>query len=503
MARKYQKVKILGLAGILAGISFNSYGDSLIDIYRQALANDPTYKQAEADWLAYQQNLPIARAAFFPNLAIQAGAAYNIPNYTQDAAFATNQNYWATNVTLTATQPIFNWAIWDTYQSADAAVKASTANFYFAQQDLITRTVRAYLNVLQAYDILRYTRASKAAFAQEYDTAKQKYDVGLASITDVYDSQSKYDQTQAKEIANVNQLEVSLENLHQITGHYYTFLEGLPGKGIPLIPPTPNDISVWSETATRQNYQLQAQHFTAEASKANIGVKEAGFFPSLGIQASYSDQRQYDRELTFVPGSPSETLVQQLGTIGIGLSYSIFSGGSVVAETRQARFQYASASAKEETVHRQVVGATRQAFLGVNSYSAQVRADALSIKSAQSALSSARAGYSVGVRTLLDVLDDTTLVYQSQQAYALDQYAYMNNFVALKESAGTLGVDDVARLSSWLSKPIDLEAAKKISNSTTTKEPRQGPTSAPQRAPATTAPESAPQKYTEPKPAVS
>ena len=476
MSRNLQKILIVITAGILTGISMNSYAESLEDVYRQALANDPIYKQAQADWLAAQQNLPIARAALLPNLALQAGGAYNFPNYTQDAAFATNENYYSSNVALNLTQPIFNYALWQTLKGAEASVKAATANYYFSQQDLIARTIKAYLDVLQANDILRFTRAKKAAFAQEYDTAKQKYDVGLVPITDVYDAQAKYDQTKAQEIASINQLEDSLEILHEITAHYYQYLDGLGQKGIPLITPAPNDINAWAATSAKQNYQLQAQHYNVEASKANIGVQAAGFLPSFGIQGSFTDQRQYDRTLTFVSPpnvAPTETLVQQLGTIGVGMNLNIFSGGSVVAETRQARYQYASASAKEETVHRQVVGATRQAFLGVNSYSAQVRADALSIKSSQSALDSARAGYNVGTRTLLDVLDDTTQLYQNQQAYSLDQYAYMNNFVALKESAGTLSGADVAKLNEWLPKPIDLDAQKQISQTTNTKQPRQ------------------------------
>lgn len=474
MSRPQRKRKLIGVIGIiLSGICISGHAESLLDVYRQALANDPIFKQAQADWLAAQENLPIAYAALLPNLGLQAGVAYNVPNYTEDAAFATNEPYFNSSFQLTLNQPLFNWALWETLSQAKAGVKAATANYYYSQQDLIARTVRAYLSVLQANDILRFTRANKAAFAQEYDTAKQKYDVGLVPITDVYDAQAKYDQTNAKELANVNQLEDSLENLHEITGHYYEFLDGLGGTQIPLVAPSPNNIIAWAETAGRQNYQLQAQHYSALASKANIGIKEAGFYPSFGIQGTYTDLRQFDRTLTFAPNRPTETLVQQLATIGVGVNFNLFSGGSTVAQTRQARYEYASASAREETIRQQVMGATRQAFLGVNSYSAQVKADELSIKSSQNALESSRAGYEVGTRTLLDLLNNTTQLYQNQQAYAVDQYAYINNFVALKETAGTLGNADVAKFSSWLKHPIDLEAAKKGSKNTETKQPRQ------------------------------
>lgn len=475
MLRIKPKIKILALciSGVLTGNCVTSYAESLLEVYQQAVAYDSQFKQAQADWFAAQQNIPIARASLLPNIAIQAGAAYNNQDFTQDAAFAANGVYSSTSFNLTLNQPILNWGLWKTLEGAEANVKAATANYYFSQQDLISRTVKAYLNVLQANDILRFTRAKKRAFAEEYDTAKQKFDVGLVPITDVYDAQAKYDQSKAQEIADINQLADSLESLRIITGHYYIYLNGLTSEGIPLINPAPNDIEAWSATAARQSYQIKAQHFTAEAAKANIGVQAAGFLPSFGIQGSISDQRQYDRDLLFAFPPKNEDLVQDLSTLGVGMNFNVLSGGSVVAQTQQARYQYASASAKEETVYQQVVAATRQAFLGVNSNNAQVKADVLSIKSSQSALSSARAGYQVGTRTLLDVLDDTTQLYQNQQAHALDQYSYINNFVSLKQSAGTLSSADVVKLSSWLTKPINLEAAQRFSGASDIKEPRQ------------------------------
>lgn len=476
MGVKLKKLQVVIVScGILSGVVLNGYAENLLDVYRDALANDSTYKQAQADWLAAQQNIPIAQSYLLPALALTAGGAYNIPNYTEDAAFATNDPYFSSSFSLTLSQPIFNFALWDTLREAKAGVKAATANYYYAQQDLITRTVRAYLSVLQAYDMLRFTRANKAAFAEEYDTAKQKYDVGLVPITDVYDAQARYDQAQARELANINQLADSQEVLQQITGRYYQVLDGLSDKGIPLVAPSPNNIDVWAQTSAKQNYQLQAQHFNAEAMKANIGVQSSSFYPTIGFQGSFSDLRQYDRDLILVPGEESRTLVQQLTTFGIGMNYNFFSGGSTIAQTRQARFQYASASAKEQTVYQQVVGATRQAFLGVNSYAAQIEADELSIKSAASALASVRSAYKVGTRTLLDVLNDTTQLYQSQQSFAIDQYAYINNYVALKQYAGILNGPDIVTLNSWLTKPIDLEAAKRLSKESQTKEERQPP----------------------------
>ncbi len=469
-----QKLKIIFIcfSGLL-GVNSVAHADNLIEVYRQAVINDSNFKQAQADWLAAQQNLPIARAALLPNITLQAAVAGNYQEFTTDASFTRNGTYGSSSMNLILSQPIFNWQLWSSLKQAEDAVKAATANYFFAQEDLIARTVQAYLNVLQTNDILRLTRANKATLAQQYDVVKQKYDVGLARVTDVYETQAQYDQAVAQEIAQVDALENSLETLHQITCTYYTILDGLSNQGIPLVKPSPNDIDAWSETATRQNYQLQAQHFIALSNQENIQVQAGANYPSFGIQGNISDQRQFDRTLTFVNPNETETIVQDLGTLALGMNFNVFSGGGIAARTAQARQQYASASAKEETLHRQVVATTRKAFLAVNALTSQIEADALAIKSSQSALESARAGYDVGTRTLLDLLQDITQLNQRQQSQAVDQYGYMNNYVALKEAAGTLSSADVATLSSWLTKPIDLNAARKGSNDNKPKEPRQ------------------------------
>lgn len=448
-----------------------SYADNLMQVYRQAIDNDPTFKQAEADWLTARMNMPIAVAALLPNISAQAAVAFNNQQFTNDASFTRNGNYWSSAFSLSLYQPIFNWQYWKQVEAVSAQVKAATANYNAAFQDLMVRTTRAYFNVLQAYDMLRIARANKKTLAQQYDISKQKFDVGLAPITDVYDSQAQYDQAVAQEIANRNTLETNLETLHEITGVYYQVLDGLPAKGTPLVYPTPNDIEAWSITAEKQNYQIMAQRFATEASRINISIQAAAHLPNLSLQGQYSDQTQYNRQLTF-NDFENENLEQKLTTVGLVLQVPIFSGGSIVAKTRQARYEYASASAKLQYVDRQVVGQARQSFLGVVSNISKLKADQKTIISAENALKSSQANYKAGTRTMIDVLRETTQLYQAQQQYAFDQYTYMTNFIALKDAAGTLGPQDISNFSSWLDSPIDLNAAKE-NDHTEPKEDRQ------------------------------
>ncbi len=468
---KFLKLLFGLLTLIFAFNTLPARADNLMQVYTQAISNDPTFKQAEANWLSARMQLPIAIAALLPNISAQAAVAYNNQQFTTDASFTQNGSYYSSAFSLSLYQPLFNWQYWKQIEAVNAQVKAATANYNASFQDLMVRTVKAYFNVLQANEMLRISRANKKTLAQQYDISKQKFDVGLAPITDVYDSQAQYDQAVAQEIAYQNQLEVSLEALHEITNVYYQVLDGLPEKGTPLIFPVPNDIDAWSSTAEKQNYQVMAQRFSTEAARTNISIQAAAHLPNLSLQGQYSDQTQYNRQLTF-DDFESEDLKQKLLTAGLVLQVPIFSGGSVVAQTRKARYDYASASAKLEYAQRQIVGQTRQSFLGVVSNISKIKADRQSIVSAENALKSSKANYEAGTRTMIDVLKETTQLYQAQQQYAFDQYDYMSDFVSLKNAAGTLSPEDISKFSAWLNSPIDLSAAKKDDH-TEPKEQRQ------------------------------
>lgn len=116
MSNPKQKIKTLALcaSSLLIGTSLTIHADSLMDIYHQAVIHDSNFQQAQADWLAAQQNLPLARAALMPNLSLEAYVAGNNQNYTTDASFTQNGSFASSNINLTLNQPIYNWKVWST-----------------------------------------------------------------------------------------------------------------------------------------------------------------------------------------------------------------------------------------------------------------------------------------------------------------------------------------------------------------------------------------------------
>ena len=449
---KKSRTLLLIMSLLVAFVTCSASADSLMQVYDQAVHNDPTFKKAEADWQAAKENFPIALSTYLPLLNITGGLSRNYTK-TLPNKVASDGYYNLSSWSVTVTQPIFNLASWASIKGARASVKSATATYLGAIQDLMVRTANAYFDVLQASEKLRFTIASKNAVYQQLRTAEQQFKVGLIAITSVYDAQSSYDQSIADEIRDRNILYNRLEELRAITGQHYVSLTGLKNT-VPLTPPTPNDIDAWVRVAERQNYGLTAQNYTAISSRENIKQQSAARWPVLDASGTYGSSHKVEN------GDNSGGSIG--GSLGLSLSFAPFQGGAVIANTSQARYQYESALHLLEATHRSVVKDTRQSYLGVMSGINRIKADLQTIRSAEKALSATKAGYVVGTRTMVNVLDDVKSVYQAQNTYMSDEYNYIKNIINLKSDAGTLSVNDLRQIDSWFKKVVKFKLASSI-----------------------------------------
>ena len=95
---------------------------------------------------------------------------------------------------------------------------------------------------------------------------------------------------------------------------------------------------------------------------------------------------------------------------------------------------------------RDTIANTRSLYMTVLSDVARVTAHRQSIVSSQSALDATTAGYEVGTRNVVDVLNAQNALFSARRDYANVRYDYVNNMLRLKQQAGLLSPEDVHRL---------------------------------------------------------
>lgn len=436
--------KSLLFCALVLTLSTSVHAADLMDIYKQALENDTTFKDAYDTYMATTEAVPQARAALYPQVTLSTQAGRNFQDVAA-AGLSTNMYYGNNIWQVQASQAIFNYQAWAQVNQAKASVKAAQATFNDAAQNLILRTSRSYLDVLLARDTLNFAEAKKRANKRQFDQASHRFEVGLDAITSVYEAKAAYDQSIATVISSKNNQENQSENLRKLTNHVYESLAPLRNSRIPLITPEPNNINQWVDTGLKQNYKLFAAKYNLEVSKENVKAISAGNWPVFSLQsAAAQTHNSAPGSSFFVPSKQTQ------GNVALAMNFPVFQGGLVQSKTRQAQHNFQSSSEKLEQVYRNVVVDSRIAFNTITDGISKVKADRQTIVSQQNSLESTEAQFEVGTRTMVDVVNSQQRLFEAQEQLARDQYNLIYAILNLKYLAGTLNVTDLEQINSWL-----------------------------------------------------
>jgi len=429
-----------GLATMLLVLPMVVHADDLMQVYQLAQDSDPQLKAAEAGWRAAQEAKPQARALLLPQIGLGVSTSHNWYNPHGGSSGSTQYTNKGWNVSLT--QPIFHMDSLVQQGQAEASVAKADADLAAARQDLFVRVAQAYFDVLRAKDQLEYARSDKNAIGRQLEQAKKRFEVGLIAVTDVHTAQAQYDLAKAQEIAAQDGLTTAREALAEITGKGIPSLAPL-GEKVPLVPPTPAKIDSWAQSAQADNLNLQSERQSVSVARQEVERNRAGHYPTLDLVASHN----YSDSSKQVGTGASES---DSNMVGLQLNMSLFSGGAVTSRTRQALELYNQSRDQLEQQTRAILRQTRDSYRGVESSISRVNALQAALVSTKSALDATEAGFDVGTRTIVDVLNAQRDMFGAVRDYAGARYDYILNMLKLKQAAGRLNQADLEQVNGWL-----------------------------------------------------
>ena len=378
----------------LACAAAPSFGEDLMQVYREAQRYDATYSAARYALDAGREKLPQGRALLLPTLGLTGNyTRQRIDSSTHDPTLAPSFLRYprAFGYQLTLTQPIFRLQNWLQYDQAELQVRQAEATFGQAGQDLILRVAQAYFDVLAAQDTLDVVRTQKTAISEQLAQAKRNFEVGTATITDTHEAQSRADLIHAQEIAAQNDLENRRRALQLITGKEYAQFRPLRAD-VKLSQPNPNDMQTWVELAEKQGYPVQIQQATTEIAGLEAKRNNAAHLPTLDFVATHGQTNQTG---TLTSGFGADLTVT---TLGVQLAMPLYQGGALNSRDRETAALSLKSKDDLENARRSAALSTRQSYLSVINGIAQVGALEQALVSSQSALDSNKLGYEVGVQ---------------------------------------------------------------------------------------------------------
>lgn len=421
----------------------------LLQVYRDALANDQQYAAARAASDALREKLPQGLSTLLPTINAMATTVWNDNKYGTDSTntlYNVDKQYNTNAYNVQLTQPLFRWQNYVQYGQGQLQVVQADANLAQSLQDLIVRVAGAYFDVLYAQENLKAVRANKQSIAQQLEQAKKNFEVGTATITDSQEAQSRFDLASAQEIAAINDLEVKRYALRVIVGKNYGELNRLKPQA-EIKPPQPASMEQWVDAAQKDSFAVQAQQAASEVAAKEVERQRAGHYPTVDVIANYGKN---NTALSVIGNDSLETNARN---IGLQLNIPLFQGGYVNSKTREAVANRAAADAALETAKRSAVLNTQQSFLGVVNGLAQVKALDAALVSSTSALESNKLGYEVGVRINIDVLNAEQQVYVTKRDLSKARFDTLLAQLKLKAAVGALGEADLEQINPLFEAP--------------------------------------------------
>jgi outer membrane protein len=423
---------------LLLMISPASKALDLAEIYDLAKSQDVQLMIAQSQFQSAQLSLPQAQSANRPQVNLSAHTTYDDKgNSVSGDDTLTSYGY-----SLSLSQNLYNSEISSQIDAVAANVRKSEAEYKAAEQDLIVRVTEAYFDILSAQDTVAFAKAEKNAIGRQLEQAKKRFEVGLIAITDVKEAQASYDASVASEISANNSLDNAREALQLIIGQPLNAALSTIGDSVQLLIPQPADRNAWIAQAQKNNLTLVSAEAGLQAASENRKVAQSGNKPTVNLVASYTDTETDSDNNGDIS---SDDLV-----LSVQLNMPLYTGGYTSSNIDQAEADFRTAQNNLMFQKRTVTQLTSTAYLAIVSGISQVNALEQALASSTAALEATQAGFDVGTRTSVEVLNSLRETYRSKRDYALARYSYLINTLKLKQAAGLLNDDDLTAINQWL-----------------------------------------------------
>lgn len=282
-------------------------------------------------------------------------------------------------------------------------------------QDVAFQVEQAYYRVLGFEQLVRATRESLKNFQTALDAAQRRRDSGLATVADVYRSETQVGQSQLVLSRNEGELSKARGLLAATVGLPVNFpLQLQPMNAQPAVTEITQSMDAMLTEAKANRPDLVAAEARARAARATARAESRAGLPTLQFFSQYARQN-YTNALAS----------QDAYAAGLNLTIPIFNGFGDTYRARRREEEAKIAETVRDQIYTQTEQDVWQAYFDLQTAATSISSSANLVKSAGQSADAAVARYKGGVGSLLDLitaqLDDTNAKVQEIQSQ-LDWY---------------------------------------------------------------------------------
>ena len=418
----------------------NALGFTLEDFYTSAINYSPRLRIADERRKIGGFRRQAANGRLLPQL--NAGGSVT-DNRRDDETLDDTERFDGERFNLQLSQILFNWQEFSSRRQAYMLEDQAEAEYFVELSLLLTDVADRYFLVLQAEDALESIRSELNAVTGQLELTDSYYQRQLAQITDLYEAQAQLAAVQAQELELQSQLELAREALRAESGISVGQLFQLAENTD--IPVMEDPIGHWIELAIANSKRIQASEFARQAAEEQISGARGAYMPQVNVFLQRQDSNV---------GFDNRPLNQTKTTYGgVSISIPIYAGGSSRAAVSEAVSQHAIAQNELRRIQLDVTERTRTAYLQVKASEQRTEAARVLAESTALAAEAMQQGFELGTVNSVDVLTALRDQFQAERDLQRARYEHVRFLLALYREAGTLSVEDLLEVSTWLEAP--------------------------------------------------
>lgn len=434
-------ITLIGIFAMIVAMPCSA--QTLSSLLALARNSEPTYLGAKTNVQAAKARTDQAFGALLPQISASANTNANDRSYhtrIEDTP-TVDDRYNSNSAQVTLTQPLWRYASIAGLQQAKAAALQAEQQLAGTEQDLSSRLVSVWFDVLAARDNGLFTLQQEAAARKQWEIVRRGLELGASGLPQAEDARAKYDQARADAMTAETEAQIKLASLEQLVGALKEFKPPRMIDDAVLADLSGDKLDIWLQALETGNPAIRAALQAFEAADAEVRKQRAGHQPTLDLVGTYGKNSQ---AIGGFPGQAGYDIKQN--SIGLQLNIPLYSGGTQSAKVNEAVAMLEKARLDIEAARRAATLAAKQAWFGWKAAFVRAEAGQQAVKSAQAALRAARMGRDTGLKMELDVLQAEQQLRAAERDLRKGRYDQVATHVKLKAVAGMVTAEDVAAL---------------------------------------------------------
>lgn len=397
--RRLALVLSAALALAVVGAARPGASETLEEALVVAYSNNPTLLAARAELRSTDEGVSNALSGWRPTVQFEGSAG--VSDTTSDISGSTTEaTTTPRSFSLSVTEPLYRGGrtVAETRQ-AENLVLAQRAQLTVIEQGILLDGVTAYMNVLRDRSEVELNRNNERVLRRQLDAARDRFEVGEVTRTDVAQAEARLAQAKADRIRAEGALISSRATYRQVIGD----LPGTLGWPEPATG-TPESERAALAFANKRNPAVISADYTERAARDGVDVAASSLLPRLSLRG------EYDRD--YEPSS----VVDETETASLLATVTVpfYQAGAEHSDVRRSKQLVGQRRFEMEESRRAVLEEVTRAWESLITAQAQITAFEAQVRAAEIALEGVEQEALVGLRTTLDVLDAEQEMFGAQ-----------------------------------------------------------------------------------------